>query len=273
MDASSNVESSLDDKVPISFSPSKTDLVKRCSEEHPEQLVKGAIPFRLLQDYASEGCSDDEAHDEDSVPSTAIIATEVRSKIDDKKNEDNFGADLGPKSPLASNKESNLPSGSQDFSLNSQDVTLDADVTSAMGKSKFVVNVYNDQGLVEDGVSHGPLLKENALTDANVEASSCKKDAMSVSTKVKVDKFGRLIREGASDSDSDGSPRYTGRRGKRDRSRSRSRSPHDRRRRRRSPRRRKERHGRSRRYFPVNSYPLTLSRFLCTQYIFWRVEQ
>lgn len=251
-DASGNVESPLDDKVQISFSPSKTDLVKRCSEEHPDQLVKGASPFRILQDYASEGCSDDEARDEDAVRSTAILATEVHSRIDDKNNEDNFGANLGPKSLLASNKESNLLSESQDFSSKSQDETF------ATGKSQFVVNVYNDQGLVEDGVSHGPLHNENALTDADVEASICKKDAMSASTKVKVDKFGRLIREGASDSDSDGSPHYTGRRGKRDRSRSRSRSPHDRRRRRRrrSPRGRKERHGRSRRYFPINSYPL-----------------
>lgn len=252
VDSSGNVQIPLDDKEQISFSPAKTDLVEQSSEEHPGQLVKRASPFRLLQDYASEGCSDDEAHDEDDVPSTAILATDVHSRSDDKNTGDNFGADLGPKRVLASDMECNPLSEShrcQDFSFKSQDITLEVDVTSVTGKSKFV-NVYDDQRLVEDSVSHGPLNKESASTDANVEASVCKKDAMSVSTKMKVDKFGRLIREGASDSDSDGSPHYTGRRGKRDRSRSRSRSPHDRKRRRRSPWGRKGRRGRSRSFSP-----------------------
>ncbi|RAL39145.1 hypothetical protein DM860_011631 [Cuscuta australis] len=61
---------------------------------------------------------------------------------------------------------------------------------------------------------------------------------------LKIDDFGRVARECSSDSDSGrNSPRYK-RRGKRERSLSRSRSPYNRRRW--SPRRRKDRHGRSR---------------------------
>lgn len=74
-------------------------------------------------------------------------------------------------------------------------------------------------------------LKENEEKEAKLESA--------------LDEFGRLVREGSSDSDYDS--RYANRRGKRGRSRSHSRSPVDRGRRRSSWRRR-ERRSRSRRY-------------------------
>lgn len=79
--------------------------------------------------------------------------------------------------------------------------------------------------------------------------SESKKIAKSFSSTSKVDKFGRLIKEGASDSESDGSPHYSRRQGKRGRNRSRSQSPHDTRRRR-SPWRGREKRGRSRSLSP-----------------------
>lgn len=65
---------------------------------------------------------------------------------------------------------------------------------------------------------------------------------------VKIDEFGRLVREGGSDSDSDDSHYPRRRKSRRTRNSSDSRSPVDRRRGRRSPRRRRERRSRSRRY-------------------------
>lgn len=198
MNSSTNAESPLGSKVQKSFSPhddsskqnTATDLVVNGLEKLPDQLVEGASPFRLLQDYASDRSSDDEAHVEEAIPSTVGPSVEVHSRIDDAATKDNYGADLRPKSLSG-------------------------------------------------------LAKESEPVDASVGK---KEVTGSVSTKLKVDEFGRLIKEGASESDSDGSPRYTRRRGKRDRSRSRSRSPHNRRRKR-SPWRRKDRRGRSRRYF------------------------
>lgn len=77
-------------------------------------------------------------------------------------------------------------------------------------------------------------LKENEEKEAKFESAP-----------LKVDEFGRLVREGSSDSDYDS--RYTSRRRKSGRSRSHSRSPIDRSRRRSSWRRREKR-SRSRRY-------------------------
>ncbi|XP_073159502.1 uncharacterized protein [Henckelia pumila] len=86
------------------------------------------------------------------------------------------------------------------------------------------------------------------LEDANIQ----KPNVRSNDAKSNIDEFGRLVREGVSDSDTSDSPRYTrrhGRRGRRQsRSQSRSRSPRDRRRR--SPFRRKERRRRSRSLSP-----------------------
>lgn len=199
MNSSTNAESPLGSKVQKSFSPhddsskqnTATDLVVNGLEKLPDQLVEGASPFRLLQDYASDRSSDDEAHVEEAIPSTVGPSVEVHSRIDDAATKDNYGADLRPKSLSG-------------------------------------------------------LAKESEPVDASVGK---KEVTGSVSTKLKVDEFGRLIKEGASESDSDGSPRYTRRRGKRDRSRSRSRSPHNRRRKR-SPWRRKDRRGRSRSFSP-----------------------
>ncbi|XP_073295485.1 uncharacterized protein [Primulina huaijiensis] len=87
----------------------------------------------------------------------------------------------------------------------------------------------------------------NDLEDANIQ----KPNMRSNDAKSNIDEFGRLVREGVSDSDTSNSPRYTrrhGRRGRRQsRSQSRSRSPRDRRR---SPFRRKERRRQSRSLSP-----------------------
>lgn len=67
------------------------------------------------------------------------------------------------------------------------------------------------------------------------------------SSPIKIDEFGRLVREGGSDSDSDDLHYRRRHKSRRSRNSSESRSPVDRRRGRRSPRRRRERRSRSRR--------------------------
>ncbi|KAK9684461.1 hypothetical protein RND81_10G211900 [Saponaria officinalis] len=91
-----------------------------------------------------------------------------------------------------------------------------------------------------------------AMESSGVNTTASKdierKDKKSTSAALKVDEFGRLAKEGASDSESDDT-QHVRHRGRRDRSRSRSRSPSDRKRRR-SPRRRKGRRSRSRSWSP-----------------------
>ncbi|KAK9108629.1 hypothetical protein Syun_024640 [Stephania yunnanensis] len=108
----------------------------------------------------------------------------------------------------------------------------------------------------ENQISNDLSSKETSLGDANFDPQLANlgetKDNIvkQGAESVKVDKFGRLLREGASDSDSDGS-RYVARDARRGRSRGPSQSPVDRRgRKSRSPRRRKEKRNRSRSWSP-----------------------
>ncbi|XP_059067983.1 uncharacterized protein LOC131036718 isoform X2 [Cryptomeria japonica] len=91
-----------------------------------------------------------------------------------------------------------------------------------------------------------PVLRDSNIEDRVNAESNLEKPAIQESKMLNVDEFGRLVREGASDSESDG-VLYSGKGLKTSRSRSRSLSPVGRHRRRRSPspRRRKGRRSRS----------------------------
>lgn len=213
-------------------------------EKLPTQLVKqGDSPFTLLQDYASNESSDDEVH---LVPTTAALSVKKDSVPLDTDFKVDLGTDLGAKSALESHK--GLEQLPQSSILKPESVRVEAEMPSTTGKPEdFVDNTYGNQESPKDGMPEREYLQKVFLRgDANFEEQ---KIAKSFSSTSKLDKFGRLIKAGASDSESDGSPCYSHRQGKRGRNRSRSRSPHDTRWRR-SPWRRREKRGRSRSLSP-----------------------
>ncbi|KAL3529662.1 hypothetical protein ACH5RR_008984 [Cinchona calisaya] len=230
------------------------DLAEIMLEKLPSQLVKeGASPFRLLQDYASDGSSENEACLVHAVPSTAVQSVKLDAVPIDSDARFDLGTDLGTKSDLESDKGLvQLPQSlkSQVFSVKPETV-VEADIPSTTRKSdNFVDNIYGNQESLKYSTSQREPRLKVLLGDDGVDANDkMKENTKIMSSTSMVDRYGRLIREGASDSESGGSPRYNRRQGKRGRSRSRSRSPHDTRRRR-SPRKRKERRGRSRSLSP-----------------------
>lgn len=193
------------------------------SERLSGQITGGASPFRLLQGYASDDSAenDSENHKESPVTTSPSINVEFTSSDIDK------GCNFGSKLSFHS-----LP---------------EVDTT---GKAKGSTDrSYGNQKSVKDGYSSEILQPKDSSINFDVDAglgsgSLQKADTKSSATKLNVDEFGRLVREGDSDSDISDSPRYTRRHSRRGRNRSRSHSPNDRRRR--SPRRRIERRDRSR---------------------------
>lgn len=214
----------------------------------PGKVNEGTNSFNLLQDYASDDAtSDNEGEDFGNV---GFQSVKVGSTNSGGGKSSHFGSELRKQSMPESNKNMNPKSMNESIS-----VRVDKILAGARKGENF-------SGQISRGkTSGGYELKDSSRNhdtdigsgDAKVHLSDIKCDA----TKLNVDKFGRLIREGVSVSDSEtsDSPRYTRRQArrarKRSRSQSRSHSPHDRRRRR-SPRspQRKERRGRSRSWSP-----------------------
>lgn len=208
------------------------------------QLLKGGSPFRLLQDYASDESSedDDDVRLEYATPSKDSSSIAVRAISLHRYTECNLRTEaakgLNETGLNVSLKAGNVPrdSGTEV----KETATTDDDV--------------NDKNIasISHATSPQAIPKKDALGGACFEASlngkfekeNVEKGMKSASDSLKVDKFGRLVREGASDSDSD-DLRHNGRQSKRGRSR--SRSPLNRRRRR-SPWKRREKRSRSRRY-------------------------
>lgn len=217
----------------------------------PSQHTNDASAFRLLQDYDSDESL--ENADETCLESVCPATVDTSVNVDDASLDVDTGSiqiDLGSKGLLGSEK-GLTPSKSLDSSIELETIVTKADRTSIeTGKVEQIIdNSHGNQESIDSGTSRTAFKPKNGLEATNVGSTlesgkSQKEDARSTSTSLKVDEFGRLVREGASDSDSD-DVRYSKRRGKRGRSWSRSRSPHDRRRR--SPRRRKEKRSRSRR--------------------------
>lgn len=187
------------------------------------QAMEGANPFKLLQGYASDNTS---KNDEENIP----------TNFDAEKGD--FGSELRHETLREPNSKSKVESP-----------------TNVMQTDKLIhiVEVNSDKG--EETVTIrdvSPQTKDSRNYDDSTGLESAnlhKADARSNSSKLNVDEFGRLVREGVSDSDTSDSPSYAPRHARRTRkrSRSRSRTPHDRRSRR-SPRRRKERRSRSHRF-------------------------
>ncbi|KAK2989338.1 hypothetical protein RJ640_015049 [Escallonia rubra] len=240
-------------------------LAGMSSEKAPSQLIKGASPFRLLQDYASDDSSenDDKPCLEDVIPARATALPLVKTDVDGHAGSD-FRTDLGSKDPSDSEHglgpipksavkcTLGLPSESLHSSIGLQSSVRKTDsISIPIGLGELVEDNHGNQSHDSD-TSHKAFEVENASEGGIVPAPSergrsQKEDLKYKSNRSKVDEFGRLVRENASDSDSDDN-RYTRRHGKRGRSWSRSRSPVVRRRR--SPWRRKEKRSRSRSWSP-----------------------
>ncbi|KAL2462006.1 Uncharacterized protein Adt_45426 [Abeliophyllum distichum] len=229
------------------------------SEKLSGQMTGGASPFRLLQGYASDDSVENEGenHIGNVIPVAISPSIVVGFTSSDTGKRCNFGSELNPKSLPEDNKlfcqvptsaacSLLLPSKSP---IKSPRIMMEADTSFAPGKAEGSIDrSYGNQKSVEDGNSCETLQPKDSSTNFDVsglESGSLQKpDTKSSSAKLNVDEFGRLVREGASDSDTSDSQDYTRRRSRRGRNRSRSHSPRDRRRR--SPRRRNERRGRSR---------------------------
>lgn len=194
------------------------------------QLMGAASPFRLIQGYASDDSLDNDSDNcienlgRQTVPPPSEVVTTIPK------------TDTG-KSPI-SVKPSNSVAKDDTKSFGALNVEDSIDHING-----------NKLSLKSDTAPEG-LHSENVLgVNDNDSFDMPRENAKDKSPARKVDEFGRLVREGVSDSDSDDSRRYKRRHGKRGRSRSRSRSPYDRRRRK-SPRKRKDRRDRSRSISP-----------------------
>lgn len=250
------------------FDASQCNASAAGSEKFPGELIKNVSPFRLIQDYASDDSSEDDVKPclEDVSPVPASPPTiaggtnfdgdlnfSVQSAIRSKGLSSAHMA-FGTSSESLVPCSLGMPSNALDLSPKSQRSYAEPYITSiAAVKTEQLVehNDENQESIENADYTEGPEPNNPLDGIQDVAPESVKalqqKENVKYAALPKVDEFGRLVREGASDSDSD--ERYTGRRGKRGRSGSRSRSPHDRRRRRRrSPLRRKEKRSRSRRY-------------------------
>ncbi|GFZ07686.1 histone-lysine N-methyltransferase [Actinidia rufa] len=238
------------------------------SKKFPGELIEGASPFRLLQDYASDDSSEDDDKPclEDVSPIRASPSPTAGGTSLNRDTGNNLQRDPGLKSlsspdvAVGTFSETvvtcslRVPSNALEIFPESQRNSWDANITSIAGENEELIENNNkNQVSTEYAVPPKELQQKIALDGLHNAApesgkSQCQKEDLKyTSTLQKVDEFGRLIREGASDSDSD-DLQYTGRRRKRGRTWSRSPSPEDRRRR--SPRRRKEKRSRSRSWSP-----------------------
>lgn len=210
-----------------------------------DQAMEGANPFKLLQGYASDNTSE---KDEENL----LMNVGSHSANDGSTNAEK-GCDVGSELRHESLTESNRHILSKSMVESPRNV-MQTDELSVL--THIVDGVSDRSHRGEEPViirDVSPQTKDSRNYDDSTGLESAnlpKADARSNSSKLNVDEFGRLVREGVSDSDTSDSPRYARRHARRTRkrSRSRSRSPHDRRRRRRSPLRRKERRSRSRRF-------------------------
>lgn len=203
------------DSLDVNFGqPVKSQAVVDAKhEECSDQAASIDSPFRLLQNYASDDSSED-----DGQPS----------------NEEVKAVRVSPHKPVVVRPEDVLKKDLDNSEAVKTGFQESLTKASSLGKSE----VDDRTGTVEPS-SPNDSFQEKYASERENRGVPQKEGKGNVASAVKIDEFGRLIKKGASDSESDDAY-HSRRRGKRERSRSRSRSPSDRRRRR-SPRRRKDR--------------------------------
>ncbi|XP_074316466.1 uncharacterized protein LOC141652766 isoform X2 [Silene latifolia] len=212
-------------------------------EDSSSQLGSIDSPFRLIPNYASDDNSEDELPYDQGEAQAVPAPPKLRLSTLSDDNKSGAASEPGIGQTLAVCVDSSLvkqetlvvPSESQETS------------TKVGSSGKHGIRDKNDGDDPSDLKTRFHVTRSRGF-DNDASHDTQIKDKK---TAHKVDEFGRLVKEGASDSESDGT-RQVRRRGRRDRSRSRSRSPSDRKRRSpwRSPRRRKGRRSRSRSWSP-----------------------
>lgn len=216
-------------------------------------------PFRSIQNYSSDDSSDDDGEPRfDNVKAmvdSPLGKSGASSSLDDIKHDNmNLKSNITSETGLVQSTTVCLeraPKKKQDDLQPIQGSLQELPTKASPGKYEIDDRDGRGEGFDRHAVFDG----KYASGSSRVDSVSAYKDVENEDKKnttaaAKVDEFGRLIKEGASESESDDA-HHLRRRGRRDRSRSCSRSPSDKRRRRsprRSPRRRKEKRSRSRRY-------------------------
>lgn len=228
------------------------------NEEVPRIFIKDGSPFRLIQDYASDDSAEDDRSA--SVEDVSPVRVSPTSPVGTSHFHEDEGMDVC--SNMISKTVSEIKTTSNLASVMTEAVQCsDGSILSYEMTSQTVTNPDASTAVAktdEPGPCKGENVKRSVNTfenvvlqgdDAHTDPLSSKvhnnEDATQASITLNVDEFGRLVREGVSDSDSDGM-HYSRRFGKRGRSP----SPQESRwsKRSRSPRKRRDRRSRSRRY-------------------------
>ncbi|XXG55536.1 hypothetical protein AAC387_Pa03g3187 [Persea americana] len=235
------------------------------NEDIPRVFIKNGSPFRLIQDYASDDSAEDDtsASVEDVSPQRVSPSAPVCSSALHEDEGMDVCSNVVSKTVSEIEKISNMASfmteavQRSDGSIISYEMALKTvtspDESTAVAKPDEP-NACKDENVALSDRTRSVKTLETVVLQGNsvdTDRPSGKvhkdEDATQASTTLKVDEFGRLVREGMSDSDSDGMD-YSWRSGKRGRSP----SPQESRwkRRSRSPRRRRDRRSRSRSWSP-----------------------
>ncbi|XP_043703999.1 uncharacterized protein LOC122654087 isoform X2 [Telopea speciosissima] len=232
-------------------------------KEVSSPFIQGGSPFRLIQDYASDDSLEDDGTSLENVSPVKVSACTADGATSFCK-DTGTGLDVNVDSRMTEKEVTLFNDSSVIDPINMPDISLEShkvgEVTVLTSDALDLRTKADELGTNNDGnqTSNDPAASlevseqkgslHSDIVSIDHQNKLRKEDAKQDHTPLKVDEFGRMVREGASDSDSDG-PRYSARRGKRGRSR--SRSPQDwRRKRSRSPWRRKERRSRSRSWSP-----------------------
>ncbi|XVE56788.1 hypothetical protein DITRI_Ditri04bG0039100 [Diplodiscus trichospermus] len=228
--------------------PSEQPLVTSLEKSNTSyQLARGGSPFRLLQGYASDDDSEKDVEtgvENENVSFGANLVRDAGYGMENASSANQTEKGVGP-----------LSLSSTPCAVASSEVVEGTMTTSIINGKERTDNKHVHQVSENHAASGEVIQKEEVMASASASADSVKfskkhrqeEENATLVSQQKVDKYGRLIRNGASDSDSDDS-RYIGRHR---RGRSRSHSPPDRRKRR-SPRRRREKRSLSRSWSPKN---------------------
>ncbi|CAO2818468.1 unnamed protein product [Amaranthus hypochondriacus] len=216
-------------------------------------------PFRMIQNYASDNSSDDDGAPCHENVKAVIVEHPLDKSETSVLHEDKEHINVNIRSGIICETESVQSSTAclESEQTKEQDdlQAIKCGLPEATNRSLRSFKTDDLDGRIEGSKANVSFQGKHGSVSSGVDSISTQKDVKKQDKKnnpaaSKVDEFGRLVKEDASESESDDSY-HLRRRGRRDRSRSRSRSrsPSDKRMKRRSPRRsprrRKERRSRS----------------------------
>lgn len=188
------------------------------SKEVPRVLVNDRSPFRLIQGYASDDSEEDgDYHDVSPVRDSALPATRPPVMHTDNVHEcSSFSYNNDPNANIEYETQADFRQ-----EHNFSEMSLEKSASPSIVSHSAVEEKMNDVAKnFEPSNDHN--IKESD-SSGQVEKQQTKDEKQDYS-KPNLDEFGRLVREGVSDSDSDGI-QYNRRHGKKGRRSSRSRSP------------------------------------------------